>query len=451
MSTEKKSSWDDIDKRPGLFLYEFYFGAAPKIRYHISHNDLDGYACNLSTSIAATISEKLGVYGNDWYLGGECYCNSANIPIPRYLNSTIEGFFEEHCNSMRSSGVWILITDLGGIDPFDLYAVLNNCRAKHGNNNIPIRVCIMDHHINTILDKISDGKNKAYVLRRDKSNDITRFSMVNDGIVIDYYGNTKKSAAKILAEEFLKNQIVKNELQYTSVHRILQFVNYVSLWDTGNFGYWYSNKIHEVDKQVKYNLLFSHFGQMDSLTSGEDKTDVMRRLFVSQLADYFYDPDHPGAFLDNYNEIAETRLRKMNDDYFEFLKLESKRINLLEALTAGQILLEIEGESYTVKIPGETLVKTEDYDPVLENMDIVVFKDTEEFNSYSYSPYAQRYLKDPREKNGITIRINKHSNGDISVDMRSLHDEISVQPIAFVNGGGGHKKAAGFPIIANKK
>lgn len=432
-----------------LFLKEFYFGPVPKIRYHISHNDLDGYACNLITDVASIVSKKLDICSDETNNG--CYNIASNIPIPRYLNDTINNFFDDFRNEMRTKEVWILITDLGGIDPFDLYAVLKSCRKKHGIYTTNIRVCIMDHHINTILDSIPEETNNAYVLRKNATTGRTEFFMINAGISIEYYGDMRKSAAKILTDKFMNLQIVKDVLQWASIHRIMQFSDYVSSWDTGNFGYWYSNKIHEVDKQVKYNLLFSHFSQLDYLSGTEDKTDVMRRLFITQLADYFSDPHNPGTFLDIYNEIAEARLQKMNDDYFEFLKLESKRINLLEALTAGQIVLEIEGEPYTVKIPGETLAKSTDYDPKLENMDIVIFKDTEEFNSYSYSPYAQRYLKDPREENGITIRINKHSNGDISVDMRSLHDEISVQAIAFVNGGGGHKKAAGFPIIANKK
>ena len=436
MSTEKNFIFD---KRPAQFLTEFYFGSIPKIRLHISHNDLDGYSCFIPTKIASNIVKNESHYDEDYY------DVISSIPIPKYLTGELKTFFDCYDDDMISKELWILITDLGGIDPFDLYPTLLSLRETHCRKDTKIHVCILDHHINSVLDNIMAESKSAFKLCSDKENGITRFYMSNENITIDYYDKIGESASKILTDVFTDIDFVRNQIPFRSIVLLKRFINYVSLWDNGNFGFWNSRYIHKVDKQVKYNLVFSYFAQLDHFSHAiGDGDDCMRNLFVSQLADYFTYSNCSSSFIDVYDEIAQSRLIKMNDDYEKFINILSYSFNLVKAVDNGSITFDLkwlEDQSITIKIPKDTIVE---YNDKLKNMFIDVFQDTDEFNKYAYSPYAKRYLK--THNTAITIRINRHSNGDISADLRCLMDNISVQRIAFENGGGGHKKAAGFPI-----
>ena len=425
---------------------EIYFGITPKTLFHISHDDLDGFSCQLVTEVANNLKENMNCNMNN-----EKFIWS-NIPIPNKLYDSLDIFFNNMRNTLREH-LYILITDLGGISPFYLHHKLEKLRIENRREDLKIHVFIVDHHVNPTIDKMVEKDDDEYTLQRIKyreknENRGTLFYYESNNICIDYYSRVDDSAAKILSSLLLTSRSFK---RYASPHckRLLsEFTYYVSLWDTGNFGFWKSNNIKEVDDQVKYNLIFNYLTQLDKFSDAiEIYGSPTRTLFIERMADHIVDEKSLGKFMEIYDKIAKEKLIKMNKEFDEFLNRKRVHIDFMDAYNKGTSRVYYSpGKHIDVRIPTDTILNKDELEE-LKGKDIVIFEDDEDMTTYPYSPFAQLFLRNPEMNAVITIRINKTHMGDnISFDLRCLSDNISVQKIASANGGGGHQKAAGFPV-----
>ena len=185
------------NKKVTKFLEEFYFGTITKFRIHISHDDLDGYGCHLCTRVAKNILNRVEETNH-------MPCLSINIPVPNVLYETLNTAFNNFNDDFEKEydGLWILITDLGGVNLFEFFNKLNEYR-KSISTDFPIHACVIDHHINPMFDdRFEISEYLKYLDEFCKNYKVSRY---NDG---EYCPNCKH---KLQYEYYHFNHIGKYE------------------------------------------------------------------------------------------------------------------------------------------------------------------------------------------------------------------------------------------------
>lgn len=430
-------------------------------RILLSHNDLDGYGCNV---VMRCSEYNLGdddcskiVYMNTASLNKDLYDKIANIIYTKTAeihDQVFMGFYARTCICANTSSTFtpptgnlqLLITDLGGLEVSRLAQIAIDNAAE----NVNVQIMVIDHHRSIYLEdtNFEDSEN---VVQFSKDGIVTkaiaRYDNDDASVSVYMYINNESSATRLL-DDMLREAHrsglyadCSNDAIVTMYENLYAFSFAVSRYDTGNWGNWIIDKTdpirsfnNDIDVAVILNNYWSwsyrrhNCGIVNAMTSFVDNLCQIIRYDVS---------------LDN--DILQqiySNLLNMTHRYDEFVKRIQK------------VPQEIDG-TYIVYSNDNGKVRI-DYDRCIDNVFVIIDspddpKDVD--HSYPYSMFAKRYLETIYYKNtdrhpaSLMVRVNLKYN---SIDMRSYgthdYDTVNCYKIAKANGGGGHLGAAGFPM-----
>lgn len=363
-------------------------------RIHISHDDMDGYGCNIILECALRLLNT----------ASESPITHVNISKPTDFEDTVGNLI----NTMIQQGfdiehemIAILATDLGSIDPDFFTDVIMD------HFGVSLYYVVLDHHT-----PIYQNREPTSTISVD---DITR----PNGWYFVYPG---------LCSTFALNDIVCRLYSAYTEHKLLaiddqrnsklmsavltEFADSVNRYDTGIWGEWVDHgltpkKIEEIPDEIKLNMIFSYMNEY-----GIDPTDE----FTDFLFKFGIDAD----LRDKYSQMVYDQYNQMAEAFYMFDGKLTK---------ADTYDLFINAAGINIHIP---LV-------AMYYLDEDETQDVEKF----FSIFSRSILEN--DKNiGFLMYINKRKG---TVGLRSATDAVNVAAIAKVNGGGGHPRAAGFPIL----
>lgn len=408
----------------------------PRRIIHISHNDLDGYGCNVARMlIYMNIAEKFKVNGmvydqtynisklNDSFY--EILENAVTAEISFNFNKEIEDYS-------------ILITDIGGLKLDKIDVVLRKVGAEV-NRTLNFKVYIIDHHRSSYMasDVITEDDNLTALngMKAIKYSNVTDnvFGCVTgnssgDNITCQYFYafNTAKCGTSLLM------QIMGLD---TSTRAIAKYISAVQNYDTGKCSNWKidpSDDIMHAIAKVDLGIILNTSLQLklnEPASAGDDMFYYTKAIATRVHGGYVY-PINESRVEPSLNEI-HAKLIKMSQDYETFAKF----VKTMDLCDVPKYL-----ESVNIKI---TLPN---YDGNYNHMKVGVIIDTEEFNDYNFTSYAKEFFND----NPFCIGLFRADLYDdvktISMRSPSIYTYMNCFDIASLNGGGGHVHAAGFPI-----
>ena len=411
---------DDIANTVVAGMYHFI---------HISHDDLDGYGCNvvkylaninISTHVPLTERASDPSY-NTSKLNDEFY-----TALREYLYTEIN--FAVDCGH-----IGILITDIGGLKFDKIQPVLQDVLTDNKFSSKlqsckEVNVYIVDHHRSEYMnseqitesDHLYQFNGMKVLLLSDKDTDganygcIVGSSSVNDIRINYFYAfDTAECATSLLAKIFNINNST-----------LSRYVKYVRSYDLGKCDQWEIENtddiLHMVAK-VNPGIILNAEIQL-ACKNGADMNDLTKRIAVRTM---MYGLLYPDNMEDIYNEIL-----KMNNDYATFVSM----VTLIELSELPNYLKPLD---IPVVIP---------YDQLM----VGVIIDTADFNEYNFTSYSKRFFKENSCCDGL-IRVDLfNENPNISTRSPSRVRMLDCYTFCKTNGGGGHIHAAGFPIHMEK-
>lgn len=242
----------------GLTFNNWLFAEGANIhRLHITHTDLDGYACRvLTTGVLKVLNE-----------GNEVSTKYYHVDPGKDINAVEEYITSIESNYRKGDMLYILITDLSNID-ISYY----NYLVSDGHN---VKLFIIDHHQKMFRNY--NENNTTYIknnmwCRQNKHHSATDLLYATLYECFDSkYGWWQHGPS--VFEPFLdgigrfgknhssnKRNIV-NDL-YQLMFSMGTYAHYVSLYDTGNWGEWNNDKITVT---MEYKLMFISYKKRDML------------------------------------------------------------------------------------------------------------------------------------------------------------------------------------------
>ena len=203
------------------FMEDFYVKSGFS-KCHLSHNDLDGYACQVTTRMFQRGTEPI---------------QHENATVPSTLNdgSRTVDFINRIASCSDKVVPMLLITDLGlGEEIVDEL------------NRSGIYYAVVDHHVlsDSVKEKLGD-----------------RLYHEEDGHCAAYLLYRLISASLI---GHMQNRFY-GHLIYSFEH----YIDSVDKYDTGNFGHWNENDLDECSDPIKEQLLFLGYGQTKYVSAVE--------------------------------------------------------------------------------------------------------------------------------------------------------------------------------------
>lgn len=375
---------------------------------HISHTDLDGYACS-------AIVKNLQILPKEYDL-----VNINNVPDTEdiIIDRALELW--ERAKD-KYSAMDILITDLGGINCSRLLERLHLTFEE-----VPISVIIADHHV---VNPTPESEKYLF----ECIDDYTKIYDCAPLLHIIYYTpeNIKMSAAMLLLKLYWDSyQAANPEAKYTVSDKIYAHIAQyqrvtedVSRWDTGDFGNGFGeidadgnvkvDLIVDISRQSIYNIYFNLF-----------HTPEWKAKSISLI---YQDPEFYLKY--PYKTLIETAIIKHTKLYQKF----EERVEFLPRVcsitvsdrTSQEWIKTYRLNKTGLRIPAYTIV------------------DTEDFHEYPFSMFAKKYLRENTEAD-LLIAIRAYG-GHPNVSLRG-NGRVDCAVIAQLNGGGGHYSASGFPI-----
>ena len=361
-------------------------------RIHISHDDMDGYGCNIILECALRLLNT----------ASESPITHVNISKPTDFEDTVDNLI----NTMIQQGfdvehemIAILATDLGNINP-DFF------REIMERYNVSLYYVVIDHHTPVYQNH---EPNAAVTV-----DDITR----PNGWYFVYPG---------LCSTFALNDIVCRLYSAYTEHMLLaiddqrnsklmsavltEFADSVNRYDTGIWGEWTQNgitpkKIEDIPDEIKLNMIFSYMNEYD-IDPTMEFTDFLFKFGIDV------------ELRDKYTEMLYEQYSQMSDAYSIFVK-HLKRVD------TSTLFFDVVG--INVKVPLIAMYYLDENDS----------QDVEKF----FSIFSRSILENNKNI-GFLMYINKRKG---TVGLRSATDAVNVAAIAKANGGGGHPRASGFPI-----
>ena len=388
---------------------------------HLSHNDLDGYGCTITTNLGEYIYNNYAFYldqrilrYNTGKIGDELYPE-----IMQIIMDTVR--YSPECKTLN-----LLITDLGGLQVDKLFDLRLSDGYPAGVN---VRVFVIDHH-----KSIYDSGYPGETYRQNSEDeywfhDAVRSSLMGNMMVI-YYSNQYRSAA-------LSTTVLMYDIDIPQAYTDL--MSAISDYDTGKWkNDWITmptittdgSLFSDIERQLSSEIILCDPILLQAMFTatynpvGIDKHSRFIQLCTSVLIHQTVIPDIIIGMV--YNTV-----HGMQTGYEAFCK---RIVEIAPALTEdGKVVLggsdELLTGPLTMTIP----------EHLRDNLPIIrVVIDTDEIH-YPFSMYAKAYLEENNYP--ILVRITPKD-----VNLRSTDSYSYCYDIAKANGGGGHARAAGFPI-----
>lgn len=422
-------------------------------RFHLSHNDLDGLACHVVSTIydcilncfeipTVMVDATEALQYKDW----DRIHNAHNrMPIrhsiceagAKNVKEKLHQIFEACCRSVYHKPVGpndqiiLLITDLGGLND----SMFDEFYEKFGDR---FQVIVVDHHLTTTVPELGkcDPNQIFWYVTGYKEDNLQSATKNLFTATYDPYDSVHASSiASYFASEKYK----------TFMKQLTEYVEAVSMYDTGRWGKWLDwNVPNVVDLSVQHQLYFNHLAW--------DTANVFHYTLISSYVDdiihLLCTEDYINTNL-QYWEIVSGNLNKLHKEYtdmrsmvlvykpFVILKMVSHTDGIYNPVTRHDIRLG----DISIDIP---LTNHHDHPRITFGL-IELTKDRRQTRPWKYFSLCSRELME-RYKLDLLILVDE-PNGTVSLRSMDNHGyEINCAEIASRNGGGGHKRAAGYPI-----
>lgn len=420
-------TYSDAGKYFRRFFMEDEINNCKIYRLHLSHDDSDGYGCQVLIELVRNICNSVNddtsyedFDKNDNPVIHYRNCSAGKENIEKAIKNYIHDIAMERPVYYRRGidKILILITDLGSFDSEFLY------KLREAGHNIS---CIyIDHHlVNTSLLSYFTDEDYYHTFEDmggdDKGNVSSTLQIFNILFELPPINNDRVISLDDYSYTVLKNYTVP-----------------ISEYDTGHWDNNWNITDSSVAENIVSELLFASY---------EDKTE------------YFLDMVEYHSLLITSNMSACSK----NRSYLNLL-------NRYKDLLYGNILHKVEREkdkfisSYNEFLKHVRVIQSEseefystyplnkmDFGKLLNFKILFMENETDTENPYKYfSLYSRRVLANYSriyDCNIIFIFYDKKIN---VCKLRALSKEeggINVHEIARANGGGGHYSAAGFPVL----
>lgn len=421
-------------------------------RFHLSHNDLDGLACHVVSTVYDCALNSVEIplvdltdalqYKN-W---DEVHVAHHRMPIlhsickagAKNIKEALHLIFEACCRSVfykpvgPKDQIILLITDLGGITD----SMFDEFYEEFGDR---FQVIVIDHHLATTSDRGKCDPNQIfwYVTGYQEGS----LQSATKNLFTATYG----SYNAVHASSTTSGRVSKK--QETFVKQLTEYVEAVSKYDTGRWGEWLDRKTpDDVDLSVQHQLFFNRM-------AWDSCADVFHRIIISNyVQDMIYllsteDYVHTNRA---YWEIVRGNLNKLHK---EFCDMRQLTLAYNPHLTLTLKIDPIDGvynptTRHTIRL-GDITTNVQPVNnrlhPLVTFGIIELSKDQSQTKEWKYFSLCSRELM-KKYKLDLFILVDE-PNGTVSLRSMDNHGfEINCANIAWRNGGGGHKRAAGYPI-----
>ena len=432
----------NLEKDPDGVLY----------RFHLSHNDLDGLACHVVSTVYDCALNRFEIplvdltdalqYQN-WdevheahhrmpILHSICKAGAKNVKEALHL------IFEACCRSVfykpvgPKDQIILLITDLGGITD----SMFDEFYEAYGDR---FQVIVIDHHLATTPDHGKCDPNQIFWYVTGYQEDNLQSATKN--LFTATYGSYDAAHATSTASGRVSKK------QETFVKQLTEYVDAVSKYDTGRWGEWLDKKTpDDVDLSVQHQLFFNRM-------AWDSCADVFHRIMISNyVRDMIYllsmeDYVHKNL---QYWEIVSNNLNELHKEFYDMHQLTlaynphvtlTVKIDPINGVynPATKHMIRLGDISADVQLVNNRL------HPLVTFGIIELSKDQGQTRNWKYFSLCSRELM-KKYKLDLFILVDE-PNGTVSLRSMNNHGfEINCADIARRNGGGGHKRAAGYPI-----
>ena len=421
-------------------------------RFHLSHNDLDGLACHVISTVYDCALNSVEIplvdltdalqYQN-W---DEVHVAHHRMPIlhsickagAKNVAEALHEIFESCCRSVfykpvgPKDQIILLITDLGGITD----SMFDEFYDAYGDR---FQAIVIDHHLSTTPDRGKCDPNQIfwYVTGYQEGN----LQSATKNLFTATYGSynaahptsTTSGRASKKQERFVK--------------QLTEYVEAVSKYDTGRWGEWLDRKTpDDVDLSVQHQLFFNNI-------SWDSSADIFRRVLISKyVQDMIYllsteDYVHTNRA---YWEIVRGNLNELHKEFYDMRQLT---LAYNPRLTLTLKIDPIDGvynpaTRHTIRlgdISADVHLINNRMQPLVTFGIIELSKDQSQTKEWKYFSLCSHELM-KKYKLDLFILVDE-PKGTVSLRSMDNHGfEIDCANIAWRNGGGGHKRAAGYPI-----
>lgn len=413
-------------------------------RFHLSHNDLDGLACHVVSTVYDCALNRFEIPLTDvtdalqYKNWEEIHDAHHRTPIrhsiceagAKNVKEALHEIFEACCRSVfykpvsPKDQIILLITDLGGITD----SMFDEFYEAYGDR---FQAIVIDHHLATTPDRGKCDPNQIF------------------WYVTGYQEGNLQSATKNLFTVTYDpdaSNIAVSEKQKTFMKQLTEYVEAVSKYDTGRWGEWLGRSTPDnVDLSVQHQLFFNHLSW--------DTVNVIHRTmiqnYVEDMIRLLCMEDYVHMNL-QYWEIVSNNLNKLHKEFHDMyqltlahnphvtLTLKIDPINgVYNPTTRHTIRL---GDISADVHPVNNLLQ-----PLVTFGIIEVSKDQCQTKEWKYFSLCSREIM-KKYKLDLLILVDE-PKGTVSLRSMDNHGlEINCADIARRNGGGGHKRAAGYPI-----
>ena len=424
----------NLEKDPDGVLY----------RFHLSHNDLDGLACHVISTVydcalnrfeipLADLTDALQ-YKN-WE---EIHVAHHRTPIrhsiceagAKNVKEALHKIFKSCCQSIfykpvgPKDQIILLITDLGGITD----SMFDEFYEEFGDR---FQVIVIDHHLSTTPELGKCDPNQIF------------------WYVTGYQEGNLQSATKNLFMATHNPDASNNtasEKQKVFTKQLTEYVEAVSKYDTGRWGEWLDRKTpDDVDLSVQHQLYFNH-----------RSWDMENVFHYTIMQNYVEDMIHLLCMEDyvhtdlQYRKIVSNNLNELHKEFHDMFLLT---LVYNPHVTLTLKIDPIDGvynpaTRHTIRL-GDITTNVQPVNnhlhPLVTFGIIELSKDQSQTKEWKYFSLCSRELM-KKYKLDLFILVDE-PNGTVSLRSMNNHGyEINCADIARRNGGGGHKRAAGYPI-----
>ena len=301
------------------------------------------------------------------------------------------------------------------------------------------QVIVIDHHLATTPDRGKCNPNQIFWYVTGYQEDNLQSATKN--LFTATYG--PYDAAHITSTT--SGRVSKK--QETFVKQLTEYVEAVSKYDTGRWGEWLDRKTpDDVDLSVQHQLFFNRM-------AWDSCADVFHRIIISNyVRDMIYllsTEDYVHTNL-QYWEIVRNNMNELHKEFYDMHQLT---LAYNPHLTLTLKIDPINGvynpaTRHTIRlgdISADVQPVNNPLHPLVTFGIIELRKDQSQTKEWKYFSLCSRELM-KKYMLDLFILVDE-PNGTVSLRSMNNHGfEINCADIARRNGGGGHKRAAGYPI-----
>lgn len=395
-----------------------------ELNIHVSHDDLDGYGCNIVLEcVRKAYPVRFAKYYADdrysYYTPVDSYRKHSNTSkLNTEVYDHIDNILSDELYVLNDAiphnkiPVYILITDLGGLEIIEL----ENRFKKYTTNGRIINFIVIDHHRTTYSKDYSDTYGQVIIKHES-----------DDQLIRTWFFQSPHASATLHLYNLLTYQPNGNREQLYYGH-LDEFARMVSAYDTGDFGNWImheftSESFNKVSNQAKLNMLHAYYKKLYD-NGNTEAMKMFNKTIVELISKKKPNRGNNANIIRTilYNEIVD-----MNKKYQQQF---ANRVDVRSIKHNRKVEL----------FPGLSMMVE---DPWISEVAVIVDDDINTVH-YPFSMYAKAYLENRNGTHMLMVRVDTVDSKAVS--LRSITNDVDCYQIAVANGGGGHIRAAGFPL-----